>query len=104
MSLASQDGFDFDDPAFGRMDYRREEERKIRYRYWGTRLLDLHAELNDPRPRRISQWVQARTKERHFMIAAIAGVLFAVLSLAVGIFQAWVAYQQWKYPATGGNL
>jgi hypothetical protein len=98
--LASQDGFDFDDPDLGRMDYRRESEREIRYRYWGTRLLDLYSELNDPRPSRISQWVQMRTKERHFMIAALAGVLFAVLSLAVGIFQAWVSYQQWKYPVT----
>jgi hypothetical protein len=85
------------------MDYRRENEREICYRYWDTRLLDLYDELNNPRPSRISRWVEMRAKERHFMIAAIAGVIFAVLSLAVGIFQAWVAYQQWKYPVASGS-
>lgn len=64
--------------------------------------MDLHAERIDPKARGIFQWFQARSKERHFMIATIAGVVFAVvlglLTLAVGIFQAWISYQQWKYP------
>jgi hypothetical protein len=80
------------------MEYRRENEREIRYRYWETRLRDLYEELREPSPRGIFQWIQIRTKQRHFMIAAIAGIVFAVLSLAVGIFQSWVTYQQWKYP------
>jgi hypothetical protein len=38
-------------------------------------------------------------------MAAIAGVIIAIFlgifSLAIGIFQAWVSYQQWKYSAYG---
>jgi len=80
------------------MEYRREDEKEISNRYWGTRLLDLYDELQEPTPRGFSQWVQARTKKRHFMILTIAGIVFAVLTLALGIFQAWVSYQQWKHP------
>jgi len=36
------------------------------------------------------------------MMATLIGVMMAVtlglLGLAVAIFQAWVAYQQWKHP------
>jgi hypothetical protein len=101
-SLASRDGFDFDYPDYGRMEYRREGEKDISYRYWGTRLLALYDELQEPTPRGISQWVQARTKKRHFMILTIAGIIFAVLTLAIGIFQAWVSYQAWKNPVSTG--
>ena len=84
------------------MDYRRENEKEIRYIYWGDRLMDLYEELQDPKPRGIYHWLQERSKGRHVMMATIAGVIFAVvlglLSLAVGILQTWFAYQQWKHP------
>lgn len=102
-SLASQDRLDFDYPATGRMSYRRENESDIPYRYWGTRLLDLYDELQNPTPRGLSQWIQARTKKRHFMIITIAGIVFAVLTLALGVFQAWVSYQQWKHPVNNAS-
>jgi hypothetical protein len=80
------------------MEYRREDESNIPDRYLGTRLLDLYNELREARPRGISQWVQARAKERHFMIVTIAGALSAVLALALAMVQAWVYCQQWKHP------
>lgn len=40
------------------------------------------------------------------MMATLGGlfatVVLGLLGLVVGIFQAWVAYQQWKHPASGG--
>jgi len=85
------------------MDYRRKEEKEIGYQYWGTRLVDLYEEIENPKPRGLIQrWLQMRCKDRHVMMATIAGVIIAVvlgvLGLAVGIFQAWISYQQWKYP------
>lgn len=79
------------------MEYRREDESNIPDRYLGTHLLDLYNELREARPRGISQWVQARAKERHFMIVTIAGALSAVLALALAMVQAWVYCQQWKH-------
>lgn len=42
--------------------------------------------------------------KRYVMMATLAGVMIAVvlglLGLAVSVFQAWVGYQQWKYPVT----
>jgi len=41
------------------------------------------------------------------MMATFAGVLFAIFlgmaSLALGGYQAWIAYQQWQHPVTGGQ-
>jgi hypothetical protein len=38
------------------------------------------------------------------MLATLIGVIVAIilgrLGLKVGIFQAWVAYQQWKHPVS----
>lgn len=69
--------------------------------------MDLYDELRDPNPRGIFHWLQVRSKGRHVMMATIAGVVFAVvlglLTLAVGVFQAWVSYQQWKHPVNVGS-
>ncbi|KAK1641021.1 hypothetical protein BDP81DRAFT_417893 [Colletotrichum phormii] len=78
-------------------------ERDIRYYYWGSRLMDLYDELENPRPRRpIYVWLERRGKARHVMLATLIGVIIAIilgiLGLAVGIFQAWVAYEAWKHP------
>ncbi len=101
-SLVLKHRFDPDCSEFGHAEYRREDEKDIHYHYWGERLMDIYDELMDPRPRGIFHWFEMRSKSRHAMMAAIAGVVFAVLlgllSLAVGIFQAWISYQQWKYP------
>ncbi|KAK4221954.1 hypothetical protein QBC38DRAFT_376129, partial [Podospora fimiseda] len=74
-----------------------------KYRYWGTRLVDLFDEVDDPAPRGyLEKWLQRRSGARYVMMATLIGVMIAVLlgilGLPVGIFQAWVAYQQWKHP------
>jgi hypothetical protein len=109
-SLVSKSGFDPDCLSFGSAGYRREIESGISYYYWGSRLMDLYDEIENPKPRgTLQEWLEKRSKARHMMMAAIAGVLIAVflgfLSLAVTIFQAWVSYRQLKYsiPGTGSS-
>ncbi len=68
--------------------------------------MDLYDEIENPKPRGIFQeWFERRSKARHTMMAAITGVVIAIflgiLSLAVGIFQAWVSYQQLRYSVSG---
>ncbi|KAK3941437.1 hypothetical protein QBC46DRAFT_382688 [Diplogelasinospora grovesii] len=74
-----------------------------KYSIWASRLLDLCDEIENPRPRRpLGAWLERRSKSRHVMMATVVGVgaavVLGVLSLAVSIFQAWIAYQQWKNP------
>jgi hypothetical protein len=104
-SLVSKNHFDPDCPHFGPTDYRRDSEKEIAYRYWGSRLIDLYDEIENPKPRGLLQeMLEMKSRPRHVMMATIAGVIIAivlgVLGLAVGIFQAWVSYQQWKYPVS----
>jgi len=103
-TLASREGFDFDYPDCDPINFRRENEEDISYHYWGTRLLALYDEIQEPTPRGFSQWIQRRTNQRHFMLLAIAGSVFAVLTLAIGIFQSWVSYQQWKHPVNTASI
>jgi hypothetical protein len=70
--------------------------------------MDLYDELENPRPRgMLGAWLEKRSKSRHVMLATWIGVAIAIIlglfGLAVGIFQAWVSYQAWKYPVNGGN-
>ncbi|KAK2009126.1 hypothetical protein LZ32DRAFT_565398 [Colletotrichum eremochloae] len=84
---------------------RRDDENEIRFQYWGSRLMDLYDEIENPKPRGfLERWMERKSGARYVMMATLAGVTMAVilgvLGLAVSIFQAWVGYQQWKYPAT----
>lgn len=99
----SKQKFDPDCLRFSASDYRLEGEVEVAYTYLGGRLMDLYEESEDPTPRGvIDVWLKRRSGARHVMLATIAGVIIAivlgVLSLAVAIFQAWIAYEQWKTP------
>lgn len=81
------------------------DEHDIKYQYWGSRLMDLYDEIENPKPRGLlEQWMERKSGARYVMMATLAGVMIAVvlglLGLAVSIFQAWVGYQQWKHPVT----
>ncbi|CCF41709.1 hypothetical protein CH063_02658 [Colletotrichum higginsianum] len=102
-SLVSKASFDPDCLCLSSVSYRSNDERDLSYHYWGSRLMDLYDELENPRPRGlIDIWLEQRSKARHVMLATLVGVIIAVilgmLGLVVGIFQAWVAYQAWKHP------
>ena len=78
-------------------------DTKANFAYFRSRLIDLYDEVQHPKPRGVlEKWFERRSGARHVMMATFIGVIFAVilgmLSLAVSIFQAWVAYQQWKHP------
>ncbi|KAI0545436.1 hypothetical protein F4679DRAFT_477958 [Xylaria curta] len=103
-SLVAKDKFDPDNCGVNTSWQLREEEL-IAYEYWGSRLVDLHDELENPTPRGfIETWMERKSGARYVMMATLAGVLIAILlgilSLVVSIVQAWISWQQWKHPIT----
>ncbi|RYP28250.1 hypothetical protein DL767_007300 [Monosporascus sp. MG133] len=102
-SLVSKQSFDPDCLRFGSALFRRYHENDITYQYWGSRLMDLYEEIENPKPRGLLEtWLEQRSKARHVMLATLVGVIIAIIlgvfGLLVGIFQAWVSYHAWKYP------
>jgi hypothetical protein len=82
------------------------EPDSLSYSYFGQRLADLQAEINDPAARGIEKWFQRKSTPRYVMMATLAGVCFAIvlglLALGLSGLQAWIAWQQWKHPVAQG--
>ena len=102
-SLISKESFDPDCVRYGPESYRRNGEEEIKYQHFGSRLMDLYEEIENPSPRGfLEKWLERKSGARYVMLATLAGVVIAIvlgmLGLAVGIFQAWVAYESWKHP------
>ncbi|KAK1994952.1 hypothetical protein LX36DRAFT_672807 [Colletotrichum falcatum] len=86
---------------FGSIKNRGEEV--VPFFYLSRRLGELHQELLDPRPQGwLERRFESRSGSRYMMMATMIGVLFAVflgfLSLAVGSYQTYIAYQAWQHP------
>ncbi|KAK0646936.1 hypothetical protein B0T16DRAFT_330110 [Cercophora newfieldiana] len=101
--LIRKEGYDPDCRRSASTAYQRPGEDQLVFKYWGTRLMDLYDEVDDPTPRGyLERWLQRRSGARYVMMATLIGVAIAIilgmLGLAVAIFQAWVAYQQWQHP------
>lgn len=103
-NLVSKKGFD---PDILRIvdspEYVVAVRKPINYVYWGTRLMELHDELENPTPRGfMATWLERKSGARYMMLATIAGLAFAILLGIVGVglsaFQAWIGWQQWKHP------
>ncbi|KAK8014736.1 hypothetical protein PG990_008032 [Apiospora arundinis] len=80
-------------------------EDNLEYSCFGSKLMDLYDEVDNPSPRGfMEKWFERKSGARYVMMATFIGVVIAVvlgiLSLAVGIFQSWVAYQAWKHPVS----
>ncbi|RYO83798.1 hypothetical protein DL766_001420 [Monosporascus sp. MC13-8B] len=95
------------DPDCIHFDFAAYGEDNICYSYFGSRLMELYEEVKNPTPRGfVERWFERKSGARYAMMATLVGVLIAVilgmLSLAVGIFQAWVAYEAWKHPVVSG--
>lgn len=102
-TLVNKHSFDPDNLRFDTGAWRRADEKRIAYRYWGARLADLQEQMEAPTPKGfLERWMERRSGARYVMMATLAGVVLAVvlgaLSLAVSVFQAWVGYQQWQHP------
>ncbi|MCJ1436584.1 hypothetical protein MMC27_005964 [Xylographa pallens] len=102
-SLTSTSHFDPDCLRFESASIRTADEKDIAYHYFGARLADLYEELENPKPRGwIEKWLERKSGARYVMMATLTGVVIAILlgmaSLAVGIYQAWLGYQQWQHP------
>ncbi|KAK6535556.1 hypothetical protein TWF694_002010 [Orbilia ellipsospora] len=101
-NLVSNKGFDRDCLRFESSVIREPHETNTQYIYFGARLADICDELENPTPRGfISRWAK-REGAGHANIAAIVAVvlalLFGLITLGLGGFQAWVSWQQWKHP------
>lgn len=107
LSLTSKSSFDPDCLRFDSASIRNKDEKDIAYHYFGERLAELYDELENPTPRgSLEKWLERRSGARYVMLATLIGVIFAVIlgmaGLAVGGYQAWVGYQQWQHPVSGG--
>ena len=108
LSLTSTSSFDPDSLRYEFTAIRNHDEKDIAYHYWGTRLADLYEELENPTVRgSFEKWLERRSGARYVMFATVIGVMIAILlgmaSLAIGSYQAWVGYQQWKHPISSGG-
>ena len=88
---------------FESVDIRNVDEREITYLHFGSRLADLADELENPKPQSwMEKWFERKSGARYLMMATLIGAAIAVLlgiaSLALGGYQAWIGYQQWKHP------
>jgi len=101
--LIKKEGYDPDCRRSASTTYRRPDEDQLVFKYWGTRLMDLYDEVDNPTPRGYwESWLQRKSGARYVMMATLGGIATAVIlgffGLGLGIFQAWVAYQQWQHP------
>jgi len=102
---AAAAGFDPDCCRFETSTIRRDDEYDLPYYYFGDRLMDLYAELENPTPKGgFEKWLQRRSNARYVMLATLAGVVVAIVlgiaGLCVESYQTWISYQAWKHPVT----
>ncbi|KAK6534091.1 hypothetical protein TWF281_005429 [Arthrobotrys megalospora] len=100
--LVVEKGFDEDCLRFEASAIREPHEINTRYLYFGARLADIYDELENPTPRGlISRWAK-RKGAGHANIATILAatlaLVFGLVTLGLGGFQAWISWQQWKHP------
>ncbi len=100
--LVVKDGFDPDilRPSVSVFDRGPDEvERAKKFTTWGTRLLDLLNEIDNPTPRKtVDKWFEQNSKSRHQMVMALASLMvtsiISLLTLVVAIIQLVVSIKQ----------
>ena len=107
-SLVESSSFDPDILVYPETSIVNDDEEKIEFQYFGTRLSELYDELRNPRPRgRLATWLERRSGARYVMLATVIGVAFAVVlgfgSLILSAYQARVAYEAWQHPVVAGS-
>jgi hypothetical protein len=70
----------------------------IQYHHFGSRLMDLYEEVQNPSPRGFWRWLERKSKDHYVMMVTILAFFLGLLSLAAGIFQAVVSYEAWMHP------
>ncbi|KAK0611633.1 hypothetical protein B0T14DRAFT_594889, partial [Immersiella caudata] len=101
-TLIANQRFDPDCLNFGTSMFETREEKKrvSTFPVWGSRLMDLY-EIENPKPRApLDMWLERKSPARYIMMVTIfsflAAVVLGFLSLCLGFFQAWIAWERWK--------
>jgi uncharacterized membrane protein len=98
--LISSSNFDKDIISYDFSTVCNPDEKEVTYQYFTTELGDLYEEQSNPTPRSVKKWFEKKSGARYVMMATIAGIIFAVLSLGLSAFQAWIGWQQWQHPVS----
>ncbi|KAH7121604.1 hypothetical protein EDB81DRAFT_891173 [Dactylonectria macrodidyma] len=104
-NLISKDKFDPDIVRIVDLPHLCGTDERTKYQYWGSRLLELYDELENPTPRGfLEEWLERKSGARYAMMVTLIGlfivILLGTLSLGISIFQAWVGWQQWQHPVS----
>ncbi|RYP11145.1 hypothetical protein DL764_000216 [Monosporascus ibericus] len=76
-SLVSKESFD---PDCIHYDFAAYGEDSICYSYFGSRLMELYEEVENPTPRGfVEKWLERKSGARYAMMATLVGVLMAVI-------------------------
>jgi hypothetical protein len=80
----------------------------LEYWYWGERLAALYNFTRERPPRnKLERWMKWQTSESNAFAVALAALLISIvvglLSLGLGGFQAWIAWQAWKDPVSNDD-
>jgi hypothetical protein len=101
-SLVSKHGWDAGLLSDLSIPYPKQSDAEVTYAYFGDRIEELHNELQNPTPH---GWFEERLNRRSEMnmlkvtfIGALVAVTLTLFTLIIALFQAWVAWQQWKHP------
>jgi hypothetical protein len=103
-ALISKHGFNEDMLQYESAQHGRDDDPETSYKYFGNRLAEIYDELQNPTPHgRLKMWLQRKSGTRYMLLVTMTGVIIAVtlgfLTLVVAVFQAWIAWQQWRHPA-----
>lgn len=96
--LVASESFDPDCLVYDFSEYRDLDEEDIEYHHFGSRLMDLYEQVQNPSPRGFWRWLERKSKDHYVMMVTILAFLLGLLSLAVGVFQAVIAYEAWINP------
>ncbi|KAK5659161.1 hypothetical protein OQA88_1251 [Cercophora sp. LCS_1] len=101
--LTVTEKFDPDCLIYGTSTYENDDEvpRVVQFPIWGARLNDLYNEIHSPTPRTMMEtWTERHSNPRYTMMVTLIGiaitVLVAIFTLILSIFQAVVAWLQYR--------
>ena len=102
LSLIKHASFDPECKNWDFTSIRRSEETVVPYHYFGSRLVDLYEELENPKPNGwLQELIERKSGARYVMLATLYALFIGTMGLGVAILQTYFTYQAWKHPTQG---